>query len=113
MHLLCVIGGVARTNYMWLPGWLAFNTSLQEKTLQATKQEFYKKYERDPTTSEEDMDELDRIMIKHISDLVPAKGIRSLLRAVTKVKLSPRNNVLELGINIDKNFEDGFTDSSK
>lgn len=112
MHLLCVLGGVARVNYMWLPGWVAFNTKLQQKALDATKKEFYEKHNRQPTTSEEDMEELDRIIIKHIADLVPASGIRTLLRSVTKVRLSPRKSVPISGREVDMGSEVGLNGAS-
>lgn len=107
MDLLVVIGDEARLNFMWLPGWVAFNTSLQQQILDKVSEDFNSKYKRDATTSDEDMEVLNRLIIKHMSNLVPAKGISKMLRAITEVTLSPTKG------NVDKFLQERFNTDSQ
>jgi hypothetical protein len=88
MHFFVFIPGTgeAKTNYLWLPGFIFVDEKLQLIVGAKVKQKFLDKHGRPPADTDEDFDELDEMALDALEPYVPFEGWREYIEGMKKVK---------------------------
>jgi hypothetical protein len=86
MNFFFIVAGRARLNYLWLPGFIFADPNLQLVIGKKVEIAFYDKHGRKPTTSEEDLEEMDNMAIEALEPYVPFSGWKEYIQHMKKVE---------------------------
>jgi hypothetical protein len=96
-----VVGDEVFLNYLWLPGFVWFNQQLQQQIGALAVKKYREKHGRYPKTTEEDLDELDRFVVKAFAEAFPGKGVRKFVQALADAKPELTSVIPDLGKSFD------------